>query len=179
MTAGELLLLFGVMLLLVSALMWVRAWAGQRRQEAGLPPGKLLYADDGVWHPQDAPLVSNMLQLVGKPDYLVQQPDGQIIPVEIKSRNAPRAPYPSHRMQLAAYCLLVTENYGIRPNHGIIQYHDRAFTIPYTQQLEEQLLDVLTNMREDMIRMDVQRDHAEANRCAACALRDACTQRLA
>ena len=42
MTTGELLLLFGVMLLLVSALMWVRAWAGQRRLEAGLPRGKLL-----------------------------------------------------------------------------------------------------------------------------------------
>jgi hypothetical protein len=37
---------------------------------------------------------------------------------------------------LAAYCLLVEENFGVRSPHGILQYRDRAFAIDYTDDLK-------------------------------------------
>jgi CRISPR-associated exonuclease Cas4 len=172
------LLAFGIIMLLVATLLWLRMSGVEKRQQSGVPKGKVLYADDGIWHPQSAPLASPALQLVGKPDYLVEQRSGMIIPVEVKSRAAPFEPHVSHVMQVAAYCLLVSEQYGIRPNYGIIQYRDRAFSIAYTPQLEEQLLDVLTDMREGMISMNVNRDHAQPQRCAACGMREACDQRI-
>lgn len=172
------LLAFGIVMLLLATLLWLRMTGMEKRQQAGLPQGKVLYADDGIWHPQSAPLSSPSLRLVGKPDYLVEQRNGMIVPVEIKSRAAPHEPHQSHVMQVAAYCLLVSEVYGIRPNHGIIQYRDRAFSIAYTPQLEEQLLDVLTDMRQDMVAMNVNRDHAQPQRCTACGMREACDQRI-
>lgn len=172
------LLAFGIAMLLLATLLWIRMSSVEKRQKAGLPPGKVLYADNGIWHPQSAPLASPTLRLAGKPDYLVEQRDGMIVPVEIKSRAAPIEPHHSHVMQVAAYCLLVSEAYGIRPNHGIIQYRDRAFAVAYTPQLEEQLLDTLTDMRHDMSAFDVNRNHAQPQRCAACGMRNACDQRI-
>ncbi len=56
------------------------------------------------------------------PDELRRLPDGTIVPVEIKSCRSPRSgvPYPSHRVQLLAYCALVEETYGRAPPYGIL-----------------------------------------------------------
>lgn len=176
---GEWLLGFGVVMLLLAGVFWLRVWAGRRRAATGVPPGRVIFADDAVWQAQTTPLSSPALRLTGRPDYLVQQADGQIVPVEVKSRPAPARPFPSHVMQLAAYCVLVAETMGIRPNHGIIQYRDRAFSVPFTPQLEAQLRDTLAAMQRDLTQPDVQRPHMQPQRCAACGLRDQCTQRLA
>ncbi|PJF38087.1 MAG: CRISPR-associated protein Cas4, partial [Phototrophicales bacterium] len=87
-------------------------------------------------------------------------------------------PWESHVMQLAAYCTLVTETYGIRPPYGIIQYSDQAFAIDYSDELEEELLDLLAEMRQDLYASDVDRDHEDWRRCASCGVRGACSQRL-
>jgi CRISPR-associated exonuclease Cas4 len=81
-------------------------------------------------------------------------------------------------LQLAAYCLLVEEVYGIRPSHGILQYRDNAFAIDYTDDLEEDLLDLLADMREDMFEEEIDRDHDDRRRCARCGVRTYCNQRL-
>ena len=101
-----------------------------------------------------------------------------IIPVELKSSNAPDEPWSGHLYQLAAYCFLVEANYGIRPDYGIIQYRDRAFAIDYTEELEDELLDILEEMRDDLDQPDVDRDHDEWRVCAACSMRTHCDQRL-
>jgi CRISPR-associated exonuclease Cas4 len=157
----------------------VLLWQSTRqRAQAGLPGGRLIYTDTGVWGRVEKPLVAEDIGLVGKPDYLVQ--DGEaIIPVEVKSGRAPAAPYDSHIFQLAAYCLLVHKHYGKRPPYGILHYSGRDFAIDYTATLEAALLDRLAEIRRDEGRRDVPRSHEEAARCRKCGFRDVCDQRLA
>lgn len=176
MAEGILALSFALALILVAVYFWIDGNA--IREETGLPDGDIIYTDNNDWHKQVETLTAPEIGLVGKPDYLIQQRDGSIVPVELKSREAPNTPYASHVMQLAAYCLLVEENYGIRPNFGIIRYKDQDFQVDYTEELEEDLLDVLHEMQQDMFAEDVNRSHGNAKLCVACGVRDFCDQRL-
>ena len=177
MIVGGYALAFGFLLLALALFLWWRS--GVLADQAGLPDGRILYSDTGsAWITNDQPLYDPQLRLVGKPDYLVEEADGSIVPVEIKASRAPSEPYESHMYQVAAYCWLVEREYGIRPSHGIIQYKDRAFAVEYTDGLREDLLDLLTEMREDMYEPELHRDHNDWNRCARCGVASACTQRL-
>ncbi|MFZ0546829.1 MAG: PD-(D/E)XK nuclease family protein [Candidatus Promineifilaceae bacterium] len=166
----------GLTLVLLAVVAWM--FARSRQEQTRMPDGKVIYTDTGTWLKQQDALFSPNLQLVGRPDYLVAAADGQLIPVEVKSRTSPHKPHESHILQLAAYCLLVEETYGVRPTYGILQYRDNAFAIDYTDDLEEDLLDLLTEMREDMFEEEIDRDHDDWNRCARCGVKDFCYQRL-
>ncbi|MGH2537941.1 MAG: CRISPR-associated protein Cas4 [Candidatus Promineifilaceae bacterium] len=154
-------------------------WARERLARSGLPAGQVLYSDHGAWFRQEKPLYSAEFRLVGKPDYLVKARDGAIIPVEVKSGRAPHEPREGHVLQLAAYCLLVEELYGRRPEYGILQYRDRAFALEYGPELEDDLLSLLEEMREADGLGELSRDHDDPRRCAACGLREVCAERLA
>lgn len=153
-------------------------YASSLRQNSGLPSGKIIASDTGTWFPQSGPLFDPDLQLTGKPDYLVEQADGIIVPVEVKSSKAPPEPHESHILQLAAYCVLVDSVYGVRPTHGILQYKDKAYAVDFTPEIEEDLLDIIAEMREDMFAEDVPRDHQDWRRCAKCGFRSVCEDRL-
>jgi len=170
-------LLLGVVLFLLTIGAWL--WSRDQREKSGVPEGEIIYADTGAWFPMTKPLYAAAYKLVGKPDYLVEQDDGSIVPVEIKSRRAPSEPHEGHVLQLAAYCLLVMENYQIRPSYGIIQYQDRAFAVDFTPDLEEDLLDLLAEMHEGMFVAELDRDHNDWERCRRCGVRSVCDQRLA
>ncbi len=163
-----LLILLGVLLL----------WLARRlRVRSGLPRGRVIAADVGAWQRLDRPLFSRRHRLTGRPDYIVA--DGaDLIPVEVKSARAPAHPRPSHVLQLAAYCLLVAETSGRRPPYGILRYADRTFQIPYTPELEEQLLAILDDMRDDLLAEDAPRRHNDPRRCAACGYREVCDEAL-
>jgi len=79
---------------------------------------------------------------------------------------------------LAAYCLLVAETSGRCPPYGILRYADRTFEIPYTRELEEELLAVLEEMRVDLAAGDGPRNHDAPRRCAACGYREWCEEAL-
>jgi len=164
-----------LLLLLVGA---VLLWLARRlRARSGLPAGRVVAADVGTWRRLDRPLFSRRYGLTGRPDYVVA--DGtDLIPVEVKSARAPARPYASHVLQLAAYCLLVAETSGRRPPYGILRYADQTFPIPYTRELEEQLLEVLEAMREDLAAGDAPRRHQDPRRCAACGYREVCEEAL-
>ena len=166
----------GIALLLLAVVAWLRS--RELWQQAGLPAGEVIFSDTGNWYKQAKPLYSAQFQLTGKPDYLIQQANGLIIPVEVKSRSAPSQPNEGHVFQLAAYCLLVEEVYGIRPDHGIIQYNDRAYSVRYSEEIEEQLLETLAAMREDLFAEELDRSHEERRRCRRCPYRAYCDQRL-
>lgn len=148
------------------------------REKSGLPQGSILYTDTGTWFRNEEPLYATELRLAGKPDYLVQQENGEIIPVEIKSGRAPDAPWPGHILQLAAYCLLVEVNYGIRPSYGILHYNDEAFTVPYSSELEQDLFDILEEIRQDSEMENVDRSHDDARKCSACGFSERCEQAM-
>lgn len=166
---------FFFLLALGLLLLWLaqRGWA-----RSGLPQGRVVYTDTGGWNRLERPLFSRQSLLTGKPDYLIA--DGaDVIPVEVKSSRAPAQPYPSHLLQLAAYCLLVEECYRRRPPYGIVKYADRAFEVEYTPELEDQLLTILECMRTDLTDGNAPRSHEEPRRCQACGYRRWCEQGLA
>ncbi|MCR4408565.1 MAG: CRISPR-associated protein Cas4 [Anaerolineae bacterium] len=156
-------------------LLW---WATIQRRRVGLPAGRVVYTDTGAWNRCERPLFSHRYLLTGKPDYLVEE-QGRIIPVEVKSTAPPPQPYRSHVLQLAAYCLLVEEEFGRCPDHGLIHYRGRTFAVDYTPELRAELIAMLEEMRAGLSATDVPRDHESASRCQACGYREDCDQRLA
>jgi CRISPR-associated exonuclease Cas4 len=154
--------------------------AARARRGTGLPGGRIVYADTGGWRAPDSPLFSARYGLTGKPDYLVETRAG-LIPVEVKSGSAPPQAYPSHMLQLAAYCLLVEETEGRAPGYGLIKYADAVFRVEYTSALHRELLALLDAMRHARSRSDprgVPRSHDEPRRCAGCGYLPLCDQAL-
>lgn len=170
-------LLLVLFLLILAGWLWFSA--NHEQNEAGLPPGNIIYTDTGTWFPNSDTLTAPDVRLVGKPDYLVEEADGMIVPVELKSGRAPEVPWDSHVLQLAAYCFLVNVNYGVRPHYGILQYRDKAFAIDYTDELENDLLDLLAEMRQDMSSNNVARSHNDWGKCSKCSVNRQCYERLA
>jgi len=170
------LLACALILLAAGVLLLIRA--RRLHQQTGLPQGRVIYADTGAWNRCEKPLFSRHYLLTGKPDYLVDD-GGARIPVEVKSILSPPVPYRSHVLQLAAYCLLVEEEYGQPPPYGIIKYRDRTYAVEYTAQLRDELLSVLAEMRQDLAADDVGPSHASPNRCRSCGYRGECEERLA
>jgi CRISPR-associated exonuclease Cas4 len=187
------LLLF---LLVVAATFAARA-AARETKRAGLPAGALLYSDTGRpvgrvagmevgrdGKRQERPLVSEALELVGRPDYLIET-EGGVVPVEVKSTACPAGgrPYDSHLAQLAAYCLLVEEVLGASVPYGLVKYRDREVRVEYTDKLREQALALIAEMKADINASadgeEVHRSHDDPRRCAGCSLRDVCTESLA
>lgn len=161
--------------LFIALLLWLMSL--RLRKASGLPAGRVIYSDAGAWQRNEQALFSRQHQLAGKPDYLVQTPQG-IVPVEVKSGAAPAQPREGHVLQLVAYCLLVEEQIGQRVPHGIIQYADKQFAIDYTPALKAELLRVMGEMRDAQAHGDACRNHNEPRKCSACGLRDACDERL-
>jgi CRISPR-associated exonuclease Cas4 len=183
--------------LLAAAALLARAAAARESRRAGLPAGSLLYSDTGRpvgrvapaevgrdGRKQERPLVSHALGLVGRPDYLIET-EGGVVPVEAKSTNCPPGgrPYDSHVAQLAAYCLLVEDVLGHTVPYGVVKYRDREVRVEYTDELREHALALIEKMKEDMRASaegrEVHRSHDDTRRCAACSLRDVCTESLA
>jgi CRISPR-associated exonuclease Cas4 len=168
-------MVIAIFLLLLAVLVFI--FSLRLRQQSGLPQGRVVYSDSGVWQRNQQALFSKQYQLVGKPDYLVRDKN-DIVPVEVKSGLAPPQPRPGHVLQLAAYCLLVEENYGLRPRYGIVQYADKQFAVDYTAELQAKLLYTMQAMRADLTRNASSRNHNDPWRCAACGVRAACDERL-
>ena len=167
-------LLLAIAFLLLVAGGWLYLRSAQMRKASGLPAGELIYVDTGNWRRNEKSLYSSRYQLVGKPDYLVKTKQ-EVIPVEVKSASLHGAePYDSHKLQLAAYCLLVEETQGVRPSHGILHYADATIRLPYTDALRGQLLTTLDQMRAAREARDVPRSHQAPARCARCGFQDVC-----
>lgn len=157
-------------------------WLATRQQKAaGLPAGRVIYADTSRWAAVEKPLYDAILGLTGKPDYLVEIGEAEaeaIIPVEVKSRHSGQAPYDAHIFQLAAYCLLVERQFGQRPPYGILKYPDRVFAIDFTPELEAALRNTLEDIRAAERRKEAARSHDSPPRCARCGYRQVCDQNL-
>ena len=168
-----------IILLILAVLVWLIS--RRARSATGLPAGVVVYTDSGGWARVEKPLFSAELQLTGKPDYLVRQ-GSALIPVEVKSGPAPaEGPRPGHIYQLAAYCALVEDAYGHRPDYGLIQYADQTLAVDYTGALEAELLELLDDIRAEAEAPagDAARSHNSAARCAACGFREVCDEALA
>jgi CRISPR/Cas system-associated exonuclease Cas4 (RecB family) len=50
--------------------------------------------------------------------------------------------------------------------------------VDYTPDLEEDLLELLTEMRNTSLELEVDRDHNDWRRCSGCGFNQQCDQRL-
>ncbi|MGH9752899.1 MAG: CRISPR-associated protein Cas4 [Blastocatellia bacterium] len=164
-----LLLVIGAVLLAVS-----------RRfgRKSGMPPGEVFY-EDASGQAQEQ-FFSKRLLMAGKPDYLIKDRNGDLIPVEVKSSNAPRAgrPYESHLMQLAAYFLLLEDVLQRPVPYGLIRYRNRTLRVANTDELRARLMEAIAQMRGLMARDVARRSHNRAQRCSRCSVAHACDERL-
>lgn len=151
--------------------------ATRQKWHSGIPAGRLIYSDTNHYRKVEKPLYDPDLRLTGKPDYLVKQ-GKQVIPIEIKSRSSPQAPYDSHLYQLAAYCLLVQHEYGYRPSYGIIHYRNQTFAIDFTPTLEETIKATIREMQDKTVDSQLDRSHHNPRNCQNCGYRSMCDQSL-
>jgi CRISPR-associated exonuclease Cas4 len=147
-------------------------------RKSGLPRGEVSYAD-ASGRAQE-PFISKKLLMAGKPDYVMKDRNGDLIPVEVKSSNAPRAgrPYESHLMQLAAYFLLLEDVLQRPVPYGLIRYRNRTLRVANTDELRARLMDVIAQMRRLMARDVTRRTHNRPQRCSRCSVAHACDERL-
>jgi CRISPR-associated exonuclease Cas4 len=165
-----------VVLLLITAAVFI-ILASKLKQRAGLPTGKIIYIDTSQWGKIEKPLFDPNLRLVGKPDYLIEQ-GRKIIPVEVKSRPAPREPHDSHVFQLGAYCLLVEHEFGKRPPYGVLHYVDKSLSIEFTNEFERSVKNAICEMQDSSRKGPLDRSHHDDLRCASCGYRSICDQSL-
>ena len=169
--------LAGLLALLLAGGAWALGWARRQSAVAGLPQGRVVYADMATWKRPAKPLFSPRYRLAGRPDYIVEQGRYRI-PVEVKPTREADQPYASDIMQLAAYCLLMEEG-GKRPPYGLLRYRSETFRIPYTPRLRAALCKTLDTLREQRGARVVRPNHGEPGRCLGCGYRHACPHPLA
>ena len=154
---------------------WKEDEAKQVAKAHGLAPGELAYSD--LDRPAET-LRSARYDLTGRPDYIVKR-GAEYVPVEVKTGRTPDKPHESHLMQLGVYCILVEEQYGRRPPSGILQYPERSFDVPFTNEFRDQVLQATLRMRLAEMTGTVHRTHNQPGKCKGCSRRDACSEKLA
>src|SRR5687768_1344609 len=121
----EILLIIIILLALIAALI-LRRTGRAAQVQAGLPVNaRVVYSDTGAWERVEKPLFSRKYRLTGKPDYIVQEETGAMIPIEVKPTRTASEPRASDTMQLMAYGILVEQEFGARPEYGLLKYRDQ------------------------------------------------------
>lgn len=166
-----------ILLLILAAGLWLLSiWL---RRQTGLPGGEIISSDMHMWGaPVEKPLFDGSLGITGKPDYLIRK-GSEIIPVEVKSSRPPRAPYDAHIFQLSLYCLLVEKVYQHTPGYGLIHYPGRTFSVPFTNELRESTLNLVSQMHRQENGKNIPRSHTDSWKCASCGYKDVCDQKIA
>jgi CRISPR-associated exonuclease Cas4 len=145
------------------------------RRRAQRRAGRLLQAD--LPNRPGMLLRSPRFRIAGRPDELRVLADGRWVPVELKTRSTPRAgPPPSHRIQVAAYCLLVEETTGRPPPYGLLRYGDGGeFRIDWTRDLRQRVID----LRYELAAPYDGRALPSRGKCSGCPWRMSCDRSAA
>lgn len=168
-----------VVLVAIIAAFLLRQSGRAEQAGTGLPiDARVVYSDTGAWERVEKSLFSRRYRLTGKPDYIVQDETGAMIPVEVKPNRSAPEPRESDTMQLMAYGILIEEKFAKRPEYGLLKYRDDVFRIEFTQELRAEFFAILDEMRAARHLPNVPRSHNDAARCRYCGFREACDERL-
>jgi CRISPR-associated exonuclease Cas4 len=160
-----------------SSFLYLDLWAERKAESIEKKinvSGRIIYIGDDS-HPV---LTSRDGTISGRPDFIIEN-DGSILPVEFKSGRKPAGPLFSHIMQVSAYCRLVEDNYGMRPDYGLIYYGTRSFAVDYDDDVEMLLMKKVGEMRIAAEKGEAHRNHSRPGKCLNCSRRSVCTERLA
>lgn len=121
--------------------------------------------------------------LSGRPDLILKE-EGYHIPVEYKSGRVPKGPYFSHILQLAAYGIIMEEEYGKRPPYGYIKYGPKDKQEQFKVELDDKLMDVVLFEKVEAIKKaiddgEAHRNHNRPGKCRNCSRRKVCPEALA
>ena len=146
------------------------------RAKYDIDKATLVYVDSERERPKL--FVSARYGLSGRPDAVLLEGDLHI-PVEVKTGRTPRGPLFSHILQIAAYCLLMEEEYGKAPPYGVIRYGDGSHDIEYNDDLKRLVLQKMGEMRACISKGEAHRNHSRPGKCVHCSRRSVCPERLA
>jgi CRISPR-associated exonuclease Cas4 len=146
------------------------------RAKYRITSGSLVYVDSEREKPKL--FVSKRYGLSGRPDAVLLEGDIHV-PVEVKTGRSPKGPLFSHILQIAAYCLLMEEEYGKAPPHGVIRYGDASHEIEYNEDLKKLVLEKMAQMRACIVKGEAHRNHNRPGKCVHCSRRSVCPERLA
>jgi CRISPR-associated exonuclease Cas4 len=134
--------------------------------------GQLVAVDAG----RAVTLRSERYRLAGRPDAVRRRSDGALVPVELKHRAVPpRGPYPSHEIQLGAYCLLVEDATGRSPPFGVLRYADGEVVVPWDDRHRRRLVGLL----EEVAAPYDGRATPSPGKCSGCVWSPSCDASLA
>lgn len=165
------LILIGIAVLSLFLFLLFRKLSRRIKYENKLPSGNIFRTD--LNKPSKA-LVSDKYRLIGKPDYLLNI-NNEIIPVEFKSSSSDKIK-DGHVLQLASYCLLVEECFKKKVKYGILDYNGTKYEIPFTDELKNELLKALYEIRS--IKEKPLRNHESKARCLNCSYNYGCPENL-
>lgn len=126
--------------------------------------------------------------LIGKPDIVLQdRRTKKAFVVDLKSGKAPEKMSSSHELQLAAYFVMVEENFPLQVEKGIIRYLDDggkelsiANSPDLKMKLERRVADISAAKKliEEGVEPELARNHCDPRRCRNCNFKKECPDSL-
>jgi len=165
-------MVFSVFLIVISKAL--KNKAKKIKEKNRIQSGKITYSDV---HRIEQPLFSIKYMIAGKPDYVVEK-KGFKIPVELKTGYC-NSPKNNHVYQLAAYCHLLEENYGVFVPYGILVYNNSCeYKIPFNPKVRFELENIIKNMRYCLRTKNISRNHNDSKKCISCSMRAHCNNKV-
>lgn len=169
MNPEEIYVVLGVLL---TFLLLLAFYFNREKKSFAMPVGEPVYSD---LRAQGRILRSDRYGLTGKPDRIMQTQEG-VVPYEYKTTDS-ETPREGHMLQMAAYFLILEENYpGTPVSYGVLKYRNTAFRIENSPELRNELFNVMDQIRGSPGIPD--RNHGSPRRCVYCSFRDICPQKL-
>jgi len=100
-----------------------------------------------------------------------------VVPVELKTGSCPKeGVWPNHKIQLAAYALLLEEGFSTNVKEGFITYLDvkQRRHVPINPFLRQELLDLITKVKNLLNNKDLPDFEKNQNKCNKCGIKDIC-----
>ena len=119
---------------------------------------------------------SEKLFLRGIIDELHIYPDGYV-PFELKTGKMPnQGVWPEHKIQLAAYALLLEDKFNVDIKEGFIKYLDskQLCQITFNPFLKSEVIDLVEKVKSLLDSKNLPEFCSNGNKCISCSLRQQC-----
>ena len=168
-------LTFGLAVLLLLASRRIKQKARRVKIKHNIPFGKITYSDLNI---PAKPLFSKRYRIAGKPDYIIKK-DKRHIPVEVKTGHHYEL-QKNHTFQLATYCQLLEDAYGILVPYGMLIYNDtgQQYRVPFDPKLRFELESTINKMRRELKTGKIVRNHKDPFRCKNCSMQENCSMKI-
>jgi len=119
---------------------------------------------------------SDELALTGIIDRIEEYKEGSV-PIELKTGSVPKeGVWPGHRIQIAAYALLLEEKLKQPIKEGFVHYLDKDIKrqISINPFLKQEVKDIKEKVKEMLNKAEIPEKEENSNKCRVCGLKDKC-----